>query len=162
LSPVSLSPSRSLIHSRGYPHLLPPEVDCFHSFCWPIGLQSCSSLPYTCSYSLLPPPCHLSHPDPSLPLPTPPRRNGLTESWDRTIANFMRNCKVDIQSGYTNLHFNQQWMNVLLISHPCQHKLSCELLKSAFMIGKMEFRIVLTCISLTTKVGDLLKLLFHH
>jgi hypothetical protein len=42
LSPKSLSPPRSLVHSRGSSHLLPPEVVCFYSFCRSSGLKSCS------------------------------------------------------------------------------------------------------------------------
>jgi hypothetical protein len=45
LSPESLSPPRSPVHSRGSPHLLPPEVAYFHSFYWPSGLHSCSPGP---------------------------------------------------------------------------------------------------------------------
>ena len=41
LSSESLSPPMSLVHSRGSPPLLPLEVACSHSFCWPLGLQSC-------------------------------------------------------------------------------------------------------------------------
>jgi hypothetical protein len=53
LSPESLSPPRSLVHSRGSPHLLPPKVACFHSFCWPSGLQFCPP-PHTWPCSPLP------------------------------------------------------------------------------------------------------------
>ena len=45
LSPESLFPPRSLVHSRGVPHILPPKVACFHSFWWPSGLQSCCPTP---------------------------------------------------------------------------------------------------------------------
>ena len=39
LSPESLSPPRSPVHSRGSSHFLPPKVAYFHSFCWLSGLQ---------------------------------------------------------------------------------------------------------------------------
>jgi hypothetical protein len=53
LSPESLSPPGSLVYSRGYHHLPPPRVTCFHSFFWPSGLYigsshstwSCSTFP---------------------------------------------------------------------------------------------------------------------
>jgi hypothetical protein len=45
LSPESLSPPRFLVHCRGSSNILPPKVACFHSFCWPSGLQSCSPYP---------------------------------------------------------------------------------------------------------------------
>ena len=46
LSPTSLSPSRSLIHSKGFsPPLLPLKVVYFHSFSWPSGLFSCPLIP---------------------------------------------------------------------------------------------------------------------
>ena len=35
-----LSPHRSMVYSRGSFYLLPYEVACFHSFCWPSGLHS--------------------------------------------------------------------------------------------------------------------------
>ena len=69
LSPEYLSPPGSLVHSRRSPHRLPSEGACFHSFCWPSGLQSCFSTP---QYLIMFPfslPCPLSHPDPSLLTP---------------------------------------------------------------------------------------------
>jgi hypothetical protein len=46
LSSESLSPPRTLVHSEGSSHLLPPNVACCHSFCWPSGLQSFSLTRY--------------------------------------------------------------------------------------------------------------------
>jgi hypothetical protein len=46
MSPGSLSPPRSLVHPRGSPNLLFPEVACFNSLCWPSGLQSLSLTQY--------------------------------------------------------------------------------------------------------------------
>ena len=40
LSPRSFSTPRSLVHSGRSPHILPSELACFHSFCWPSGPQS--------------------------------------------------------------------------------------------------------------------------
>jgi hypothetical protein len=55
LSPESLSPPRSLVHSGESPHLLPSEVPSFHSFCWPLGFSPFH--PHnTWSYSPLPHP----------------------------------------------------------------------------------------------------------
>ena len=42
LSPESLSPPRSLVHSEGPHNPPPPEVACIHSFCWSSGLHSFS------------------------------------------------------------------------------------------------------------------------
>jgi hypothetical protein len=36
LSSESLLPPRYLVYSRGFPHLLPVKVACFHFFCWPL------------------------------------------------------------------------------------------------------------------------------
>ena len=47
LSPESLPPPRSPVHSKASSHFLPWEVACFHSFCWPSGLQSCFCSPNT-------------------------------------------------------------------------------------------------------------------
>jgi hypothetical protein len=48
-------------------NIRPPEVDCFHSFCWPSGLQSFSPTQYQImsASSLNPGPCPLSHSGPS-------------------------------------------------------------------------------------------------
>ena len=63
LSPESLSPPGSLVHSRGSRHLQYPEVACFNSFCWHSGLQSCyTANTWSCSSLFLPIP-------PSLPPP---------------------------------------------------------------------------------------------
>ena len=63
LSPESLSPPRSLVHSRGFPHLLAPEVAHFHSFCWPSGLQSCFFPQYVIMFPSSPPwPLRALHP----------------------------------------------------------------------------------------------------
>jgi hypothetical protein len=46
LSPGNFSHPKSLVHSGGSPNFLPPKFDCFHSFCWPSGLQSFSLTQY--------------------------------------------------------------------------------------------------------------------
>ena len=45
LSPESFSPSKSLVHSTVSPHLPPPKIAYFHSFCRPSGLHSCFPTP---------------------------------------------------------------------------------------------------------------------
>jgi hypothetical protein len=50
---------------EGPPNLLSPEVACFHSFCWPPGLQSFSLTQYQIRFLSTPHPLSLS--GPSLP-----------------------------------------------------------------------------------------------
>jgi hypothetical protein len=51
---------------EGPPNLLPPKIACFHSFCWPSGLQSFSLTRYQIRFPSLPP--HLpTSPPRSLP-----------------------------------------------------------------------------------------------
>ena len=45
LSPESLLPPGSLVLSRGFPHLPPPEVAWLHSFSWPSGLHAWPPVP---------------------------------------------------------------------------------------------------------------------
>jgi hypothetical protein len=53
---------------EGAPNLLPPEVACFHSFCWPSGLQPFSLTQYQIRFPSSPLSCSLSLPGPSPPL----------------------------------------------------------------------------------------------
>jgi hypothetical protein len=72
MSPQSLSPPRSLMHSEGSPSLLFLEVACFHSFCWPSGLQPFSLTQYQIIFpaTFLFPPTPSTFPPKSLP-PSP-------------------------------------------------------------------------------------------
>jgi hypothetical protein len=69
LRPESLSPPRSLLHSRGAPNLQPPNVACFHSFCWPSGISVLFSQPTPDHVSLFILPPKPPFPLTSLPLP---------------------------------------------------------------------------------------------
>ena len=69
LSSESLSLLRSLVHSRGSSYLLPPEVACFHSFCWPSG-ETPFSYPWN-TWSCSPFPLPFFSPT-HVPLPLPP------------------------------------------------------------------------------------------
>jgi hypothetical protein len=59
LSSKSISLPRFLLQSRGSPHLPPPEVAYFHSFCWPSGLHSCFLPPTPDHVPLFPSPSSL-------------------------------------------------------------------------------------------------------
>jgi hypothetical protein len=59
---LSLSPPRSLVLSRGSPHLPLTKAVYFHSFSWPSGLPFCPLPHHIWS-------CSLFFPSPSLPLP---------------------------------------------------------------------------------------------
>jgi hypothetical protein len=39
-------------------------------------------------------------------------RSRIAGSWSRIILHFLRNCQIDLQSGYTSLNSHQQWRNV--------------------------------------------------
>jgi hypothetical protein len=68
LSSEHLSPSRSLVHSRGSHHLLPPKVACFYFFLLAFRALLLF-LPPIPDHAPLSPPCPLSYPGPSFPLP---------------------------------------------------------------------------------------------
>jgi hypothetical protein len=61
-------------------------------------------------------------------------RSSITESWGRTLLDFLRNCQIDFQSGCTQLCFHQQWRSVLVAPHPCQHVLSLQCLILAILM----------------------------
>ena len=53
-------------------------------------------------------------------------RRCIAGSSSNTMSNFLRNQQTDFHSGSTSLQSHQQWRNVPLIAHPCQHLLSPE------------------------------------
>jgi hypothetical protein len=55
-------------------------------------------------------------------------RIGIAGSSCNTMSNFLRNHQTDFQRGCTSLHSHQQWRNVSLYPHHCQHLLSPEFL----------------------------------
>jgi hypothetical protein len=79
-------------------------------------------------------------------------RSGIAMSSDSTMSNFLRNCKIDFQSGCTYLRSPPKWRNVPLSPEPCQHLVSPEFLILAILTGvRWNLRVVLNCISLMTK-----------
>ena len=79
-------------------------------------------------------------------------RSGIVGSSGSTISNFLRNHQMGFQSGCTSLQSHQQWRNISLSPHPCQHLLSPEFLILAILTGvRWNLRVVLTCISLMIK-----------
>lgn len=50
--------------------------------------------------------------------------SGITGSSDKVISNFLRNHKINLQSGCVNLKSHQQSRSVPLSPHPEQHVLS--------------------------------------
>jgi hypothetical protein len=55
-------------------------------------------------------------------------RTGISGSSGSSMSNCLRNRQTDFQSGCTRLQSHQQWRNVLLSPHPCQHLLSAKLI----------------------------------
>ena len=79
-------------------------------------------------------------------------KSSIAGSAGRFISNFLRNLQIDFQSGCTSLQSHQQWRSVPLSPHPHQHVLPLEVLIVAILIGiRWNLRIILICISLTTK-----------
>jgi hypothetical protein len=79
-------------------------------------------------------------------------RSGIAGSSGNTVSNFVRNFQTDFQSSCSSLQSHQQWVSVSLSPHPCQHMQSPEVLVLATLTGmRLDFRVVLICISLMTK-----------
>jgi hypothetical protein len=77
---------------------------------------------------------------------------GIAKCSGRTISSFLRNLKIDFQSGCVSLQSHQQWRSVPLSPHPRQHLLSLEFLILAILMGvRWNLRVALICISLMTK-----------
>ena len=78
-------------------------------------------------------------------------KSGVAGSSGRLISNFLRNLKIDFQSGCTSLQSHQQWRSIPHCPHPLQHVLSPEVLILAILTCvRWNLRVVLTCISLIT------------
>jgi hypothetical protein len=54
-------------------------------------------------------------------------RSGIAGSLGSNMSNYLRNHQTDFQGGCTSLQSHQQWRNVPLSPHTCQHLLSPEL-----------------------------------
>ena len=79
-------------------------------------------------------------------------KRGIVGSSSSTMSNFLRNRQTDLQSGCTSLQSHQKWRSVPLSPHPCQHRLSTEILILAILTGvRWNLRVVLICISLMIK-----------
>jgi hypothetical protein len=79
-------------------------------------------------------------------------RRGIAGSSGSTMSSFLRNCQTDFRSGCSSLQSHQQWSNVPLDPHPCQHLLSLEFLILAILTGVgWNLKVVLICISLMIK-----------
>ena len=79
-------------------------------------------------------------------------RRGVAGSSGSTMSNFLRNRQTDFQSGCTNLQSHQQWRNIPLSPHPCQHLLSPEFLNLVILTGlRWNLRVVLIFIYLMIK-----------
>ena len=75
----------------------------------------------------------------------------IAGSWGKLFPNYLRNHHTDFQSNCTSLQ-DHQWMSVVLIPHPFQHKLSSEILFFTILTGvRSNLRAVLICISLIAK-----------
>jgi hypothetical protein len=62
-------------------------------------------------------------------------RSDITGSSGIIMSNFLRKHQTDFKSGYTSLHFLQQWRSVPLSPHPLQHLLSFGFLILAILTG---------------------------
>ena len=81
-----------------------------------------------------------------------PPKSGIAGSLERLFPNYLRNHHTDFQSGWTSLHFQQQWRRVLFKPYPLQHKLSSMFLILDILIGvRWNLRAVFICISLMAK-----------
>jgi hypothetical protein len=78
--------------------------------------------------------------------------SGIAGTSGRTMPSFLRTCQTGFHSGCTSLQSHQQWRNVPLFPHPCQHLLSPGFLILAILTGvRWNLRVVLICISLMIK-----------
>jgi hypothetical protein len=79
-------------------------------------------------------------------------RRCIAGSSSSTMSSFLRKRQTDFQSGCTSLQSKQQWRNVSLSPHPCQHLLFPEFLIPLVLTGvRWNLRVVLICISLMIK-----------
>ena len=79
-------------------------------------------------------------------------RSSIAQSLSITIFNFLRNCQIDFQNGWTSLQSHQQWKSVPLSPHSLQHLLSPEFLYLAILTGvRWNLGVVLISISLMIK-----------
>lgn len=68
----------------------------------------------------------------------------------RSMFSFIRNCQIIFQSGWTILHYHQQWMRAAVTPHPWQHMVLSVFWIVAFLIGVKWYLTILTCNSIMT------------
>ena len=75
--------------------------------------------------------------------------SGVARSYGNFIFDFLRNFHTVFHSGCTNLHSHWQCIKIPFSSHPFQHLLFVDILKTAILTGmKLHLVVDLICISL--------------
>ena len=82
-------------------------------------------------------------------------RSGIAGSTGSIMTNFLRNCQIDFQNGFTSLQSHQQWRSVPFPPHPLQQLLSPEFFILAILTCvRWNLSVVLICTSLLNKDAE--------